>query len=221
MPVVALHYDSSAFAHRSRFVAARHRIAHPEREEARFVEQLLALAPSYRESVLLPASDAALAAVSRHRSSLAEDFVVGCVDWKTARLFIEKKYTYEIASGVAVPIPRTIVPDNADEVVRYGERARYPVLVKPSQGHLYTARFGRKMTAVADPGALLSSFREAESAELEVMLQEIIPGPDSLGMNYNSYAVDGEPIMEFTARQVRSSPTGFGSPRDYPAPSDV
>ncbi len=45
------------------------------------------------------------------------------------------------------------------------------------------------------------------------MIQEIIPGDASNGVNYNSYFVDGKPIAEFTARKVRIDPPFFGSPR--------
>jgi D-aspartate ligase len=45
------------------------------------------------------------------------------------------------------------------------------------------------------------------------MLQELIPGGDALGVNYNSYFWDGEPITEFTAEKVRNAPPQFGSPR--------
>jgi len=40
----------------------------------------------------------------------------------------------------------------------------------------------------------------------------LIPGPDSLGVNYNSYFWDGAPQVEFTAQKVRSAPPELGSP---------
>jgi predicted ATP-grasp superfamily ATP-dependent carboligase len=45
------------------------------------------------------------------------------------------------------------------------------------------------------------------------MLQEIIPGPDGAGVNYNAYTVGAQPVAEFTARKVRNSPSRWGSPR--------
>lgn len=57
------------------------------------------------------------------------------------------------------------------------------------------------------------AFELAAGAGLEVMMQEIIPGPDAAGVNYNSYIADGKAVAEFTARKVRNSPTRWGSPR--------
>ena len=46
-----------------------------------------------------------------------------------------------------------------------------------------------------------------------LMIQELIPGDDGQGVNYNSYFVNGKPIAEFTAQKVRIEPPFFGSPR--------
>ncbi len=47
---------------------------------------------------------------------------------------------------------------------------------------------------------------------MEVVLQELIPGGDALGVNYNAYFWQGEPLVEFTAQKVRSAPPELGSP---------
>jgi predicted ATP-grasp superfamily ATP-dependent carboligase len=60
---------------------------------------------------------------------------------------------------------------------------------------------------------LEEAFRIATEANLEVMLQEIIPGDDLEGVNYNSYIWEGKILVEFTAVHVRNAPPWFGSPR--------
>jgi len=49
--------------------------------------------------------------------------------------------------------------------------------------------------------------------ELSFVLQEIIPGPPSNGVNYNSYLINHVPVAEFTAKKIRIDPPFFGSPR--------
>jgi predicted ATP-grasp superfamily ATP-dependent carboligase len=56
-------------------------------------------------------------------------------------------------------------------------------------------------------------YQQATRHGLEVMLQEIIPGEDSLGANYNAYWWDGRPLVEFTAQKIRNGPPKWGSPR--------
>ena len=59
----------------------------------------------------------------------------------------------------------------------------------------------------------LEVYRQTSSQNLEVMLQEIIPGDDAQVVNYNSYFWEGRPLVEFTAAHVRNAPPFFGSPR--------
>ena len=59
----------------------------------------------------------------------------------------------------------------------------------------------------------VEAFREAHEANIDVMIQELIPGEDSQVVNYNSYFWDGEPVVEFTAQQIRKAPPEFGAPR--------
>jgi predicted ATP-grasp superfamily ATP-dependent carboligase len=213
VPVVVVRYDPHDMGHVSRHVREVIDAPHPERSEERFVDLLLQHGRRLEGSLLVPASDAALAAVSRNKEALSDRYVVAATEWSITRRFIEKKHTYALAEEVGVPAPRTSVPRSLDDVERYGGSATFPCLVKPSQGHLYKARFGAKMERVDDLDALVAAYRRADEAGLEVMVQEIIPGPDGDGANYNSYTWDGSPVVEFTARKVRGSPPVFGSPR--------
>jgi D-aspartate ligase len=213
VPVVAVQYDDRDMGFASTYVRERIRAPHPETDEDRFIELLMDRAPRDSRGLLIPASDATLAAVSRHKERLDERYIVAATEWPITRLFIEKRHTYELAEEIGVPAPKTVVPRSTEDAERYARAALYPCLVKPSQGHLYKARFGTKMTRVDNRDQLLRAYDEAEAAGLEVLLQEIVPGPDSNGANYNSYVWDGQPLVEFTARKVRGSPPMFGSPR--------
>jgi predicted ATP-grasp superfamily ATP-dependent carboligase len=60
--------------------------------------------------------------------------------------------------------------------------------------------------------ALVAAYREADAAGLQIMLQELIPGDDRSGVNYNSYRASASPPVEFTAAKVRLTPRRFGPP---------
>ena len=213
VPVVVMQYDDRDVGHVSKHVRELIRVPHPEQEEACFVDRVISQAPRFGRGLLVPASDAAVASISRHKDLLEQHYIVACADWSVTRLAIEKERTYALAEEAGVAVPKTIVPRSMDDAERYGRTALYPCLVKPSQGHLFYARFGTKMFEVADLDQLLRSYRAASEAGLDVVLQEIVPGPDSNGGNYNSYTWEGEPLVEFTAQKVRGSPPRFGSPR--------
>ncbi|MDD5371680.1 MAG: hypothetical protein PHQ40_21575, partial [Anaerolineaceae bacterium] len=87
-----------------------------------------------------------------------------------------------------------------------------PCLVKPCQSHLYFDAFRRKMVKVGDQDQLIAAYLEATNAGFEVMIQEYIPGEASQGANYNSYSINHEGLVEFTAQKIRNAPPDTGSP---------
>lgn len=69
------------------------------------------------------------------------------------------------------------------------------------------------MVRVDNQEQLLAELNQCFEYDLEVMLQELIPGDDTHGVNYNSYrTADGDVLAEFTAEKVRLSPPNFGVP---------
>lgn len=213
VPVVAVQFDKRDFAQRSRYVAEVHRVPRPDAYEEEFIARLEGIGVRHPGALLVPAHDAAVVAIARHHERLGQTMVVACPEWEIARLYIDKRETYRLAASVGVPTPKTLTPRSTEDVARAVDDLGLPVLVKPSQSHLFVSAFGRKMIEATTASEVHAAFELADGADLEVMLQEIIPGPDSAGANYNSYVVGGTPVAEFTARKVRNSPTRWGSPR--------
>lgn len=213
VPVVVVPYDDRDHARHSRYVVKAVRAPGPTISEEGFVGVLERLASEYRGAVLFPVTDETLVAVARHRERLEGGYAVGCDAWDVARRCLEKRLTYELADAHGVPTPRTLTPESVEDVEREASSLSFPCLVKPSQSHLFSRRFGVKMLRVDDPQGLREAMRQAFEAGLEVMVQEYVPGGDALVVNYNAYAVEGEPLLEFTARHVRNAPPWLGSPR--------
>ena len=213
VPVFVLRHDARDMAHVSRHVRAAFSVPAPQDDEEAFVAAVARYAQLFRGAMLLPASDEALAAVSRHKERLARDYVVACPDWAVTRTLIEKRRTYALAAGAGVPVPVTLEPASLEEACAAAARLGYPLLVKPSQSHLFAARFGRKMALVHDDAELAEHFGAALRARIDVVLQEVVPGDDGEAVNYNAYRCEGRPAVEFTARQLRKAPPRFGSPR--------
>ncbi len=213
VPVVAVSFDKRDVAHRSKHVVERARIPRPDKHEAEFIEALVALGRRSPGSLLVPAHDAALVAIARHAPALSESFIVAAPPWAVVQTCIDKRATYEHARSVGVAAPIVRIPKRPDEVGPIIAELGLPVLVKPAVSHVFVARFGRKMMAADTVPEARRLVEEASDAGIEVMLTEIIPGPASNGANYNAYFVDGTPVAEFTARQLRNSPSDWGSPR--------
>src|SRR5262245_20492808 len=212
VPVIVLHYKASDFAHLSRYATARVQVPPPDRDEAAFISAVLELKAS-NGALIVPTADEAVVAVSRNRDVLARHFNVASTPWDVTAQFIEKRRTYELAAAVGVPCPRSVAPASREDAEQYAATAAFPCLVKPSRGDRFVARFGTKMFRVTNAAELLESYDRAVGAGCDVVLQEFIPGADEDGVNYNSYWVDGQPAVEFTAAKIRGGPPRLGSPR--------
>ena len=212
VPVVLATVHDFDFAGASRYVVERVRVPDPAADEEGLLTALEELSDRHPGAVLMPASDAMLIAVSRNRDRLESIYRVAAEAWPIVEGFIDKQRTYELAPSFGVRVPRTQMLFSEDDVERLGRDVEYPVLVKPAQSHLYVAAFDRKLTEVTDLEGLRVAYREARAAGVEVLLQELIPGLDEAGANYNSYWWDGRPLLEFTARKLRLAPTKYGLP---------
>lgn len=209
---VFLSYDPEDMGRVSRYEDRVFDIPHPETSIDQFVEFMLKLGEVYPGAVLFPASDPSLKAVSMEKQALSEKFMVACPGWNIIELVIDKKKTYEVAEKYGIPCPKTIHPHSEDEVQIYARKAAFPILIKPSQSHLYFDIFHRKMILANNIDELIKAYQQASIHGLEVVIQEYIPGDDSKGVNYNTYAIDGEVQVEFTAAKIRNAPPHLGSP---------
>jgi len=212
IPSIVVHYRDDDLAHVSRHVAREITVPHPEADETGFIGALERLGPSVEGSPLIPASDETLVAAARHKVVLARWYRVACPDDAIAERIVRKEHTYTLAERIGVPAPRTVLVGSEDDLERHREAFSFPCLAKPSQSHLYQDLFGRKMVRVEDMDELVSAYREAAEVGFEMMLQELIPGDDRSGVNYNSFRVPGAAPVEFTAAKIRLTPRSFGPP---------
>jgi predicted ATP-grasp superfamily ATP-dependent carboligase len=213
VPIVMVHYDAEDMAHASRYVLEEIRTPDPRGDDVHLIDALLALGARWPNAVLIPTSDESVVAIARHKTLLTGSLVVACPGAEVTERFIEKSRTYALAEANGVAVPRSFAPASVMDLDDGVQMLGFPMLVKPIESHRYFHRFGRKMVRVGTREALEAAYREAAGAGLDVMLQEIIPGPDSAVANYNAYVTEGRPVVEFTARQLRKVPPAFGSPR--------
>jgi D-aspartate ligase len=213
VPITAVSYESQDMGFVSKYVKKRIAAPHPERHEQEFVRILMEQADPSCRAVLIPADDATLSTVSKHKAVLESRYVVACPDARVTEQFITKKYTYEIAGRIGVRVPKTMVPRSVADLERCATEIGFPCLVKPCQSHRYVELFKRKLLRVENLDEMRTEYTRSSAAGIEVMIQELIPGADSEGANYNSFFWNDEPLVEFTAAKVRLSPPSFGVPR--------
>lgn len=166
-----------------------------------------------RGAVLLAASDEALEILVQHREALGPRFLLDESNPDAQRRMLNKLSTYEAAKEAGVPMPRFWVTAGGAALDALAPDLAYPLLVKPLFSHRFGFQFGGKKFFVANDFAeLRHGLDTARNAGVEVILMEMIPGPDDLLCSYYTYLdPDGAPLFDFTKRVIRRFPVGMGN----------
>jgi D-aspartate ligase len=184
----------------------------PSEDEEGFIAGLLALERRWEGAVLFPTDDGSLVAISRHATTLARRYRTVPEPWHVVSQLIEKHHTYDIAHAHGVPCPRLELAGSTRDCLEFAAQIGFPCLLKPSVGHLFFKRHRKKMFMVHSESELREQLAIANEYDAQIMLSEFIPGGDECGANYNSFAVDGQPVSEFTATKIRNKPRLIGFP---------
>ena len=211
--VIVLHWTDHDVARLSRYASEAIQVPHPEHDGSAFIEILLSLGARFQGAVVVPTADEAVRDLAGSKEALEQHFIVACPDADVVERFIDKRHTYELAAERGIPIPRTLVPESEDALEPFDEQVVYPCLVKPRESHRYVWHFQAKLAVVRTLAEMRAAYRAAADAGVDVLIQELIPGPDSNGVNHNAYRWDGEILAECTARKLRLAPPRFGVPR--------
>jgi D-aspartate ligase len=212
-PVVVVHWDEEDLAAASRYASEAIRVPVPDFGGPAFVERLLELGERFAGAVLVATTDGAVKDIARNRERLERFFRVDCPSWEVAERFIDKRHTYEIAEQAGVDTPKTLIPESAKDVERYAANVEFPCIVKPRESHLWAARLGGKFHTVNSLREMRESYGMAADADIEVMIQELIPGRDHNAVNHNAYRTQAGVVAECTARKIRQGPPRSGLPR--------
>jgi D-aspartate ligase len=162
--------------------------------------------------VLFYDGDWDLLLISRHREQLAPSFRFVVAEPELVEALVDKERFQALAERLDLPVPRArrvSAATGADGDLGL----RFPVVVKPLTRHHDTWRpFARTKAVPAEDASALRSIMDAlAGSDLEVLVQEAVPGPETRIESYHVY-VDGrgEIAAEFTGRKLRTHPPGYG-----------
>ena len=115
-------------------------------------------------------------------------------------------------------VPKTAFVVSFDELVEFAAAAQFPCLIKPVHfrewerfppGH---PLLNQKVAIAGSQQELLQHYRMVAEITPEVVVQEIIEGPDTAKLVYLScYGMDGTRRGSCLLRQIRTDPIYFGS----------
>jgi len=212
VPAAVLTTQPFDVAQRSRWCVAHRAVPDLDARPEALIEALAPWVQRFAGWALLPTNDEALLALALQRDDLERSFRVVAPDREVAQRMIDKRVQAAAAAATGIDVPQCWGP--ADEVTAARADISFPVVVKPTVGHRFLARFGSKLLVARDPTELLQAVRRFAGAGLAGDVVDLIPGADDRIYVYSTY-VDARGVAApgITVQKLRQSPPSFGVAR--------
>jgi D-aspartate ligase len=187
--------------------------ADPDTHADRLLALLLAHADRRSgKPVLFFQSDRFALFVGRYREQLARAYRVQIVDQALLEDLVDKLRFRALAERLAFPVPASRLFDPRHDRISEDQPA-FPVLIKPGmrESRWAVVEPAGKAVRVDTAEALTALMPRLVEYGRPVLLQQLIPGPETRVESYHCYIDErGEMAAEFTGRKVRTRPSEFG-----------
>jgi D-aspartate ligase len=197
----------------SKYIEARI-CPHPSQEEEEFIAFMLRIAEMEKfPPVLFVTSDEFLLPISRNRDRLERHYLMNLPSPQIIECISDKYKQYLLAVEAGIPVPRTFVAKNMDELLEAIHEIPFPAFIKGSEVNLWRSKMGvaSKGFVVSNREELMNIFKVILDKGANGLIQEIIPGPDTNHYKSSCYlSRNGEILLAFGLQKVRQQPVGFG-----------
>ncbi len=214
IPVYALDYHfPTAYALSSRYVTEKIKCPNVNTDEAGLARFLVELGKSFEERpVLMATADNYALLISRYAEQLNAYYIFPDNSGHLLEKIIDKSGLAQLAKEQNLLIPQTLIVDSSTRLPGVLNNISYPAIIKPALSHKFVSLFRQKCLRVNDRDNLEKALKTVQSSNLEVMVQQIIPGFDDQMYVFDVYInTEGRPTHTFTGQKLRQFPINFGS----------
>jgi predicted ATP-grasp superfamily ATP-dependent carboligase len=171
------------------------------------------------KGVLIPTGDGEVLFLLKHRSRLGAHFHFRLPDSELVERLANKRFQYEYAASLGVPVPQTYFPENTQQLRRIAASLSYPCIIKPCYAHLWRSyrrrvamRDWAKAAQVDTPEQLEACYDRMSAGGVELLVQERIEGEESrLYSVYLYLNAASEPLASFVLQKRRQWPPVYGN----------
>ena len=211
--VAMVSYDRHQIGSYSRYVKEFQAIPDPLEEENGLYNLLMSKAPKWKGAIVIPTDDFYVDILSKKKAELSKNYVVAAADRPAIQIIQNKRSSYDLALRLNIPAPKSLFPENLENVSELAKNVVYPCILKAYEGHKFKRHYPIKVIVVNSPAKLYSEYA-AIFRQHPLMIQEIIEGDDSNIMQSAAYYdLEGQPLAEYTGRKIRQYPPSYGNAR--------
>jgi D-aspartate ligase len=189
------------------------RCPHPLHSESEFIDWVRS---NFSEDHPLPVfitQDDFLTVISRNRETIRKYFVLNMVDHSLLESIADKYQQHLLAVKAGIETPNTWLVSEPSDLLHIQEEICYPVIIKGRNVNKWRNAISRniKVFLANDLNELRSVLQKMLGKGIPIIVQEVIPGPETNHYKYCSYvSADGKILAEFTLRKIRQNPVRFG-----------
>ncbi|HBL24121.1 MAG TPA: hypothetical protein DDZ40_08395 [Deltaproteobacteria bacterium] len=217
--IVIYGHERDEIAQYSRYAVESHKLPRFFDETGLVMDLLMRKADKWRGTMIIPTSDHGVKFLADNRDSLSDHYIVPTPGPDLIDTIVNKKSLYALARDIGIAVPGIHCPRSMDELNMLKGNITFPCLLKPGLGHLFSSRFDFKMMEIYSYDDLVRNYinltQDFTHDEFNMMICDIIPGPDSKQMvQYVSYIdQSGELLASMTSRKMRQDPPRYGQGR--------
>lgn len=212
IPVIYLDSEPNSVVRYSKYITMRLKCENPKGSEIEYVNTLLNFGRQIDcRMLIIPVGDREVLTLAKYKRELEQFYSLPVSSFEMTQKLVNKKEFYQWLAHMKIPHPKTYFPEDVDELRIMGQSIPYPYIIKPTYSHAFQEEFGRK-------GFVINSVRDLDRAakrlrakpELEVMIQEMIPGKETYAF-YTYLDVKSKSLGVCGYDKVRHWPADYGS----------
>ena len=211
---VAMDYSTEGqYGAKSKYCSEIVIVPHYKEEPEAFIEALIDYGRIQEEKpVLIPCHDSYLEVIDAHLESVREYYLIPQTKQGLYTEVMDKGTLHELALEHGIRVPETVHMDDDRFDERIEEEIKFPCLVKPVDSPTFVAKFRRKLFKVHDKKQLYEAINKAKEADIEVIIQRMIPGFDDHMYTFDAYLNQEAKVTHWTTCQkLRQYPINFGA----------
>lgn len=211
---VAMDYSQEgAYGSKSKYCLEKYVTPHYKNETEAFIEYLIDYAKKQAfKPVLYPCHDSYVEVVDAYLDILREHYLISQQEQGLWTRLMNKDTLHKIALENGVLVPETVRVGDPDIYDKIEKEIHYPCIVKPVDSVAFVNYFRKKIFLANNVEELKSAIEKANEANLEVIVQRIIPGFDDHMHTYDAYLNQDSIVTHYTTCQkYRQYPINFGA----------
>lgn len=211
---VAIDYsDKDRYGADSKYCSERLIAPHYRKEKEQFIKFLIDYAKKESSTpVLIPCHDSYVEVIDEYLDELKKYYLIPQTKKGLYTKVMDKEALHRLAQEHGVLVPETVRLNEDNFFKKIETIIKYPCIVKPTDSPSFVAKFRKKIFFINNKEELEEALSKVEEANLEVIVQRIIPGFDDHMHTFDAYLNQNSKVTHWTTCQkFRQYPINFGA----------